>query len=87
MTYIFANGSGTEADPYLVETAADLNGVRDYLSAHFKQTADIDLSVYENWEPIGSGDYNQKVKAYSILDAGDLTNANIVMLAICTGRV
>lgn len=29
----------------------------------------------------------KKVKAYSILDAGDLTNANIVMLAICTGRV
>ena len=49
MAYVFAHGTGTEADPYLVETAADLNGVRDYLSAHFKQTADIDLSGYENW--------------------------------------
>ena len=53
MTYIFAHGTGTEADPYLVETAADLNGVRDYLDAHFKQMADIDLSGYANWEPIG----------------------------------
>lgn len=58
MPYAFANGSGTEADPYLVETAADLNGVRDYLSAHFKQTADIDLSGYENWIPIGYDESN-----------------------------
>jgi hypothetical protein len=57
MAYIFANGSGTEADPYLVATADDLNRVRDYLSAHFKQVADIDLSGYENWEPIGTYDY------------------------------
>ena len=56
MAYEFTYGSGTEADPYLVETAADLNGVRDYLSAHFKQMADIDLSGYENWEPIGIDD-------------------------------
>ena len=64
MAYVFAHGSGTAADPYLVETAADLNGVRDYLSAHFKQVADIDLSGYANWEPIGTsqvfftGSYN-----------------------------
>jgi len=54
MAYTFANGSGTAADPYLVATAADLNGVRDYLSAHFRQTADIDLSGYGNWVPIGT---------------------------------
>jgi len=53
MAYTFAHGTGTAADPYLVETADDLNGVRDYLDAHFKQMADIDLSAYENWEPIG----------------------------------
>ena len=54
MAYTFAHGSGTASDPYLVATAADLNGVRDYLSAHFRQTADIDLSGYSNWVPIGN---------------------------------
>ncbi len=64
MAYVFANGTGTAADPYQVATAEDLNGVRDYLDAHFKQTADIDLSGYANWEPIGTlqvlftGSYN-----------------------------
>lgn len=56
MPYAFANGVGTETDPYQVATAADLNGVRDYLTAHFIQTADIDLSGYTNWVPIG--DFN-----------------------------
>ena len=54
MAYTFAHGTGTAADPYQVATADDLNGVRDYLSAHFKQMADIDLSGYANWEPIGT---------------------------------
>lgn len=52
MAYTFAHGSGTEANPYQVWTAADLNGVRDHLSAHFIQMADIDLSEYESWWPI-----------------------------------
>jgi hypothetical protein len=54
MPYTFTHGAGTEADPYQVWTAADLNGVRDHLSAHFIQMADIDLSEYEDWEPIGA---------------------------------
>lgn len=52
----FAGGNGTEADPYLVETAGQLNNVKNHLSAHFRQIADIDLSDYteeEGWEPIG----------------------------------
>ena len=53
MPYTFTHGAGT-ADPYQVWTAADLNGVRDHLSAHFIQIVDIDLSGYENWEPIGT---------------------------------
>lgn len=53
--YQFAHGSGTEEDPYQVWTSNDLNGVRDYLDAHFIQMADIDLSGYENWTPIGAG--------------------------------
>lgn len=37
MPYAFANGAGTEADPYQVWTADDLDGVRDYLNAHFSK--------------------------------------------------
>ena len=51
-----AGGTGTSGDPYLVATSAQLNEVRDFPSAHFKQTADIDLIDYENWLPIGDSD-------------------------------
>ena len=54
----FSGGSGTEADPYQVATATDLNNVRNYLSSYFIQTANIDLGVApwnvgEGWVPIG----------------------------------
>ena len=65
----FTGGSGTDADPYQVATADQLNKVRNYLDAHFIQTADIDLGLApwnegEGWEPIGgwsnglAGSYN-----------------------------
>ena len=66
MAYTFAHGTGTAEDPYLVETADDLNGVRDYLDAHFKQVADIDLSGYANWIPIG----NAIAKFVGVYDGG-----------------
>ena len=62
----FAGGSGTEVDPYQVETAEQLNKVRNHLGGNFIQTADIDLieEYYEEdgifynegkgWDPIGS---------------------------------
>ena len=67
MAYIFTHGSGTAEDPYQVETADDLNGVRDYLSAHFIQMADIDLSEIDNWVGIStfSGTYNGNKKIIS----------------------
>ncbi len=54
----FAGGSGTEADPYQIATAEQLDQVRNYLDKHFIQTADINLGVApwnegEGWEPIG----------------------------------
>ena len=52
----FGGGDGTELNPYLVEDAEDLWAVRDNLSAHYKQIADIDLNVYstdDGWIPIG----------------------------------
>jgi hypothetical protein len=58
MSYTYEHGSGTEQDPYQIWTASDLDNVRDYLDAHFIQMADIDLSGWGNWEPIGSpGNY------------------------------
>ncbi|MBU4236715.1 MAG: DUF1566 domain-containing protein, partial [Proteobacteria bacterium] len=57
----FAGGDGSEANPYQIETAAQLDAVRDYLTAHLILTADIDLNVApynqgEGWEPIGTFD-------------------------------
>ncbi len=52
----FAGGSGSEDDPYLVETAEQLDNIRHHLDKHFKQISDIDLSEYEDgdgWEPMG----------------------------------
>ena len=51
-------GSGTESDPYLISTAADLKAFRDYVNegnpgACAKLTADITLNSSEEWEPIG----------------------------------
>jgi hypothetical protein len=54
---MFSGGTGTQADPYLIATAEDLNNVRYEVNSYFKQVADIDLSEYENWEPI-EGDVN-----------------------------
>ena len=60
-------GSGTEEDPYLISTAAELAGLSYmvyygagpltntyyyYADTYFKQTADIDLSEHI-WQPIG----------------------------------
>lgn len=64
--YAFAFGSGTKSDPYQVWTAEDLNGVRDWSGCeyypknfgmtyvYFKQMADIDLSAYPSWVPLGT---------------------------------
>lgn len=62
---LFAAGSGTVADPYQVATAAQLSNVRLAPTAHFVQTADIDLASFidpagSGWEPIADfcGTYN-----------------------------
>jgi len=53
----FGGGSGTPANPYIISTAAHLAGITgSYVTGgyHFKQTADIDLTSYSNWTPIGT---------------------------------
>lgn len=52
----FAGGSGTLEDPYLIQTADQLNAVRKGPKCHYKLIADIDLSQWGNWVPIGGTD-------------------------------
>ena len=61
----FAGGFGTESDPWLVETAEQLDKVRDYTRGRhsFLQIADIDLGVApwnegNGWSPIGEYYFN-----------------------------
>ena len=49
----FAGGSGTLEDPFLIENANQLNAVRKGPKHHYKLIADIDLSGWGNWVPIG----------------------------------
>ncbi|MBO6587363.1 MAG: BspA family leucine-rich repeat surface protein [Gracilimonas sp.] len=63
----FEGGTGTEADPYLISTAAQLNAMRDVyseqpytLDGHFKLINDINLNVApynqgEGWVPVSRG--------------------------------
>lgn len=70
----FAGGSGTEADPYQIETAeqlaklaADINtGIPelDHSKEYFKLTKDIDLSAHR-WIPIGRGTVLESYQAFS----------------------
>ena len=50
----FAGGNGTKEDPWQIASADQLQRVRENLSGHYTLIADIDLSDYENWEPIGA---------------------------------
>ena len=65
----FSGGAGTAADPYKVSTPEQLNQVRNYLTAHFVLTNDIDLTEYlssvgagyeqwgeQGWLPIGTNE-------------------------------
>jgi len=55
---LFAGGTGTELNPYLIEDAFDLDAVRNNLTAHYKLIKNIDLNTSpfnqgEGWVPIG----------------------------------
>lgn len=72
----FGGGDGTQYNPFLVEDAEDLNAVRDSLSAHYKQTADIDLNIYSTgagWIPIGQ----ETVKFTGVYDGDNYEIRNL----------
>jgi hypothetical protein len=50
----FAGGGGNEASPWQIETAEQLAEIKNNLSGYYVLTADIDLSSYGNFEPIGT---------------------------------
>ena len=59
-TPTFGGGDGTQSNPYQISTAEHLNalatavnGGTSYASTYFQLTADIDLSSYTSWTPIG----------------------------------
>lgn len=79
----FAGGSGTAADPYLVQTAEHLNNVRNYQTAHFLQTANIDLNVApynqgDGWMPIGDISDNFR----GVYDGGGFFITNLYIISM-----
>ncbi|WP_334077152.1 S-layer homology domain-containing protein [Paenibacillus sanfengchensis] len=53
----FSSGDGSAAAPYVINSAAQLNNVRNHLNGHFVLGGDIDLSGYgsgQGWVPIGT---------------------------------
>ncbi len=54
----FAGWEGTEDNPYLIKNPAQLNNVRDELESHFILINDVDLTDFNDWDPIG--DFEEK---------------------------
>ena len=53
--FAFAENKTSVPEGYIgIYTAEDLNNIRNNLSGKYILMNDIDLSVYENWEPIGT---------------------------------
>lgn len=50
----FAQGSGTEKDPYMIYDAEQLAGIKYYPAAHYSLQSDIVLT--QNWKPIETDD-------------------------------
>ena len=54
-TVAFAENQTTVPDGYIgIYTAEDLYNIRNNLSGKYILMNDIDLSVYENWEPMAA---------------------------------
>ena len=82
--YAFSGGNGTFSNPYKVATPADLNEVRDYPNSCYIQTADIDLSGYSDWLPIGPANYiEENTKSFAgTYDGGGFKISNLKMTSM-----
>ena len=50
----FAGGDGSAKKPWQIATAEQMDLIRNDLTGHYELIEDIDLSGFENWEPIGA---------------------------------
>lgn len=54
---MFAGGTGTENNPYLIEDVEDLNAIRNNLGAYYRLISNINMNIYPynegaGWDPI-----------------------------------
>lgn len=71
-----AGGSGTAADPYIIETVAELQSIQNNLAAYYQLGNDIDLSGSGvTWTPIGSS----SAPFTGTLDGNGHTISNIIL--------
>jgi hypothetical protein len=88
-TASWTHGTGTEADPYLIESAQNLaylaemvnGGVNQYSGKYFKLTTNIDLNNLA-WTPIG--DYNTTSAVFKGRFDGD--NHSITKLKVSSSK-
>lgn len=80
---IWTKGSGTESDPYLIETPEHLaylsGNLSTYRNQYFLQTADIDLNAQNayTWRPIGSYSTYNKNAFTGFYDGGNYQISNV----------
>ncbi|WP_409174841.1 GLUG motif-containing protein [Brevibacillus fortis] len=58
-------GSGTQANPYIIQTPQDLHDVRNNLTANYELGNDIDMSAWGLWNPISYYDNVTWVNGFS----------------------
>ena len=89
----FAGGSGTSGDPYQIATALQLDSVRNHLSSHYILTANIDLSEYSDWIPIGdnsnplTGNLDGNYKTISNLTIITASKSTCGLIGICQDNI
>ena len=81
----YGGGDGTKDNPYQISTPEQLkaladavNGGNSYENTYFQLTANIDLSSYSSWTPIG----NQKAAANQFMGSFDGNDRSITNLTI-----
>ena len=81
-------GSGTEKDPYQVSNAEELRAIEQRLgdyAFYFKQTADIDLSSWGPWAPLGGNEAHTYFRHH--YDGGGYTIRNVEIYHYGQGSV
>ena len=79
ITSFYHLGKGTESDPFTIYTPAQLACLDLYPGEayYYKQMEDLDLSVYDNWKPIGSS--TEKLRFWGSYNGNNKTISNAVI--------